>query len=348
MALPARLRRSLLTPEDRLANAGGLDMNAPALQRTGQAYDQRRRDQYYDDAMAGADTTTAELLRGEQIRTDAAATTSPGWAAFSGRMGAQADDAIQSGKNFGVTMPQTQSPIASLRRVVSRPRAVSAPDDEYDPGVMRDMQAFGRWDDQDAESHARRLMADAQQQHEAGIVGNAAAADDASMRFDKPASMRAMDILKNVVAPTKRDIGSADLAQENSDYWTLGSQSVREDKQRSLLDQYQKRYGDPAEAKAEADQQIAKLRADALTEVAGLRAGGDVNAAGINALSRIINGMRSTSANPSDIAGATNQLNDKLTPIPPQVLAQGPGTHTFSNGQTWEVDADGKTAKRIK
>jgi len=33
---------------------------------------------------------------------------------------------------------------------------------------------------------------------------------------------------------------------------------------------------------------------------------------------------------------------------PPQVLAAGPGQHTFANGQTWKVSADGKSAQRIK
>lgn len=34
--------------------------------------------------------------------------------------------------------------------------------------------------------------------------------------------------------------------------------------------------------------------------------------------------------------------------VPPQVLAAGPGTHTFANGQVWTVGPDGKTAQRIK
>lgn len=33
---------------------------------------------------------------------------------------------------------------------------------------------------------------------------------------------------------------------------------------------------------------------------------------------------------------------------PPQVLAAGPGTHTFANGQTWTVSADGKSATQVK
>lgn len=39
---------------------------------------------------------------------------------------------------------------------------------------------------------------------------------------------------------------------------------------------------------------------------------------------------------------------DNEDAAPPQVLAAGPGEHTFANGQTWKVSADGKTAKRIK
>lgn len=35
-------------------------------------------------------------------------------------------------------------------------------------------------------------------------------------------------------------------------------------------------------------------------------------------------------------------------PVPPQVLAAGPGEHDFANGQTWVVAADGKSATRIK
>lgn len=34
--------------------------------------------------------------------------------------------------------------------------------------------------------------------------------------------------------------------------------------------------------------------------------------------------------------------------VPAPVLAQGPGEHTFANGQTWVVSPDGKSAKRIK
>ena len=33
---------------------------------------------------------------------------------------------------------------------------------------------------------------------------------------------------------------------------------------------------------------------------------------------------------------------------PPQVLAAGPGRHTFANGQTWEVSSDGKTARKVQ
>lgn len=33
---------------------------------------------------------------------------------------------------------------------------------------------------------------------------------------------------------------------------------------------------------------------------------------------------------------------------PPQVLAAGPGRHTFANGQVWDVSADGKSAQRVR
>jgi hypothetical protein len=36
------------------------------------------------------------------------------------------------------------------------------------------------------------------------------------------------------------------------------------------------------------------------------------------------------------------------TSVPPQVLAAGPGEHTFVNGEVWKVSADGKSAERIK
>lgn len=36
------------------------------------------------------------------------------------------------------------------------------------------------------------------------------------------------------------------------------------------------------------------------------------------------------------------------TSAPPQVLAAGPGRHTFANGQTWDVAADGKSATQVK
>ncbi len=45
---------------------------------------------------------------------------------------------------------------------------------------------------------------------------------------------------------------------------------------------------------------------------------------------------------------AFDSLMEKYSDAPAQVLAAGPGEHTFANGQTWQVSTDGKSAKRIK
>lgn len=102
--------------------------------------------------------------------------------------------------------------------------------------------------------------------------------------------------------------------------------------------------GDPPEnAKAKLDGLEAAIRQRLETQMQALDdAGYDV--------SRFQSRMSSAGSSPREAMEAFGggSARSASSAAPTQVLAQGPGVHTFANGQTWRVSADGKTAERIK
>lgn len=146
MAFTPNPRRPTLTYDDIAANHGRYDSRGTGLSILGQQFDQRRRDDYFQDAAQQPGYTEHDRAAdmGLKIRNDMDA--AGPWGGFFGRMGAQEAEATASGKRFaqvgrGTPMPGYASGGGSGNTAALR-AMVSDGGGGLDPRIERDSTAL--------------------------------------------------------------------------------------------------------------------------------------------------------------------------------------------------------------